>query len=465
MRGSWVWIPAAIVGLGIGLLVGRVTAPAPVGSPASADPARGPVSTGRTPPPPLVGVAHPKRVTIPVTLSLTANIASLKSAVIYSKTAGYLQAVTVRPGDPVRAGQVVAVVDHAQLDAQFAQAQSTALAAQNAIQTAKVAVATAHAQVLSAIAGRQNAEAQLANAKAGVVKARAQLRDAQSTQARIATLVRQGASAQQSLDDATAQVDTAKASLDAAEAQVNVAEAQIAQANAQIAAARQQEVSAKTQVQTQQSQAASQQAALQNAQLAVANATITAPFDGIVVSRSLDPGAYVTPGTSTPIVTMADLDQIDVVVNVTEVQIASIRPDARVTVTVDAYPGRTFQGKVNRIAGGADQATRTIQVEIDIANPGHLLRPGMYATAQLSVGSDQDVLVVPLGALVNVGDQHFVWVVKDDKVSRRPVTVGRATGEVVVVAKGLTEDDQIVARGADLVREGQRVRAAPVPGL
>jgi HlyD family secretion protein len=465
MRGPWVWIPAAIVALGIGLLVGRVTAPAPVGRPASADPAPGPGSKGRTAPPPLVGVAHPKRVTIPVTLTLTANIASLKSAVIYSKTAGYLEAVTVRPGDPVRAGQVVAVVDHAQLDAQLSQAQATALAAQNGIQTAKVGVATAHAQVLNAIAGRQNADAQLANAKAGVVKARAQLQDAQATQARIAALVRQGASAQQGLDDATMQVETAKATLDAAEAQVKVAEAQIAQANAQVAAARQQEASAGTQVQTQQAQAASQQAALQNSQMAVANATITAPFDGVVVSRSLDPGAYVTPGTSTPIVTVADLDQTAVDVNVTEVQIAAIRRGAPVKITVDAYPDRTFQGRVSRIAGGADQATRTIQVEIDIANPGHLLRPGMYATAELSAGEDKDVLVVPLGAMVNVGDQHFVWVVKDNKVSRRAVNVGRATGEVVAVTKGLSEDDQIVARGADLVREGQRVRAVPVGGL
>ncbi len=451
--------------LGLGLLIGRITAPAPVGKPAGADPHATPAPKGKTPPPPLVGVAHPKRVTIPVTLSLTANIGSLKSAVIYSKTAGYLETVTVRPGDPVRAGQVVAVVDHAQLDAQVAQAQATALAAQNGIQTAKVAVATAHAQYLNAVAGRQNADAQMANAKAGVVKAAAQLKDAQVTEARMATLVKQGAAAQQSLDDMTAQVQSAQATLDASKAQVNVAEAQVAQADAQVAAAKQQEASAVTQVQTQQAQAASQQAALQNARLAVANATITAPFDGIVVSRSLDTGAYVTPGTSTPILLLADLDQTDVVVNVTEVQIAAIRRGARVQVKVDAYPGRAFEGTVSRIAGGADQATRTIQVEIDIANPGHLLRPGMYATAQLSAGEDKDVLVVPLGALVTVGTQHFVWVVKDDKVSRREVTVGRATGEVVEVTAGLTEGDQIVARGADLVREGQRVRAIPVGGL
>jgi len=465
MPKSWIWIPAVVVALGLGLLIGRFTAPAPVVKPASADPPSTGTSKGRTVPSPLVGVAHPKRVTIPVTLSLTANIASLRSAVLYSKTAGYLEAVTVRPGDPVRAGQVVAIVDHAQLDAQVAQAEATALAAQNGIQTAKVGVATAHAQVLSAIAARQNAEAQLANAKAGVVKAAAQLKDAAATHERMATLVKQGAAAQQSLDDMTAQVQSALATLDASEAQVKVAEAQIAQADAQVAVARQQEAAAQTQVQTQQSQAASQRAALQNAQLSVSNATITAPFSGIVVSRSLDPGAYVTPGTSTPIVTMADLDQTEVTVNVTEVQIAAIQRGAPVSITVDAYPGRTFEGKVTRIAGGADQATRTVQVEIDIANPGHLLRPGMYATAQLSAGTDKDVLVVPLGALVSVGDQHFVWVVKDGKVNRHPVTVGRATGEVVEVTAGLTEDDQIIVRGTDLVREGQPVRPVPVGGL
>jgi len=422
-RGSWIWIPLVVAAaLGLGLAVGRGTAPVPAGKPAGADPPPAASSKGRTPPPPLVGVAHPKRVTIPVTLSLTANISSLRTAVLYSKTAGYLETVTVRPGDPVRTGQLLAVVDHAQLDAQAAQADATALAAQSGVQTAVVAVAAAHAQLV-------NAEAQVQNAKAGVVKARAQLQNAQATQARIADLVRQGAAAQQTLDDAVAQVQADKAGLDAAQAQV-------AQADAQVAAA--------MQVQTQQAQAASQAAALHNARLAVANATITAPFDGIVVSRSLDPGAYVAPGTSTPILTIADLDQINVTVNVTEVQIAAIQRGAPAQVTVDAYPDRTFRGTVSRIAGGADPITRTVQVEIDIANPGHLLRPGMYATAQLSAGADKDVLVVPLGALVTVGDQHFVWVVKDSAVTQQPVTVGRA---------------------ADLVREGQRVRAVPVGGL
>ncbi|HKV45594.1 MAG TPA: efflux RND transporter periplasmic adaptor subunit [bacterium] len=465
MRRSWFWIPIVAAALGLGLLIGRGIAPVPPGRSASADPAPAASVKGRTPPPPLVGVVHPKRMTIPVTLQLTANIASLKTAVLYTKTPGYLLSVAVRPGDTVRAGQVVAVVDHAQLDAQVAQAQATALAAQNGVQTARVAVATAHAQLLNARAGQQNAQAQLANAKAGVVKAHATLVDAQSTQRRTADLVKQGAAAQQSLDDANAQVETAQASLEAAQAQVKVAEAQIAQADAQTAAASQQEASAATQVQTQQAQAASQAAALENARLGAVEATITAPFGGVVVSRSLDPGAYVTPGTSTPILTIADLDQIDVVVNVTEVQIAVVHQGASVQVITDAYPSQTFRGVVSRIAGGADQATRTVQVEIDIANPGHLLRPGMYATAQLSAGADKNILVVPLGALVTVGDQHFVWVVKDSAVTKRQVVVSRASGDVVEVTAGLDDSDQVIARGADLVREGQRVRAVPVGGL
>jgi cobalt-zinc-cadmium efflux system membrane fusion protein len=461
-RTPWAWILLTVLALGCGVAIGRMMT---LGRAASDPPPPVPTAAGvkrHSAPPPLVGVARPKRTTIPVSLSLTANIASLRSAVIYSKVAGYLQTVTVRPGAAVKAGQVVATVDHAQLDAQVAQAQAAVLGAQSGVQTARVAVSTAQAQYLNAVAGRENAQAQLANAEAGVTKARATLVDADATQSRIAALVQQGASSQQSLDDAVAQVKTAQATLDAARAQVNVAQAQVRQAVAQAAAAHEQVAAANTQVHTSEVQVTNQQAVLQNARLSVADATITAPFDGVVVSRSLDPGAYVTPGTSTPILSIADLDQIDVTVNITEVQIASIRLGAPVQIHVDAYPGRIFRGSVSRIAGGADAATRTVQVEIDIANPGHLLRPGMYATATLSAGADENVLVVPLSALVTVGDRHFVWLVTDNVTHKRAVTVGRATGDVVEIAGGIGEGDQIVTRGTDLVREGQPVRSVSV---
>jgi RND family efflux transporter MFP subunit len=397
-------------------------------------------------PAPLVAVGHAQSVALPQTLQLTASITSLRSSVIFPKTSGYLLAVTVRPGDDVRPGQVLALIDHAQLDAQVAQAQATLAAAQNAVSTAQAQFAAARAQ-------RVNAEAGLASARAGVVKAQAQLADMQATYTRTAELAKEGAVAQQNLDDAEAQVVSAQADL-------NAAQAQVGQAQAQVAAARQQEAAAASQVKTAQAQAATQAAALDNTRVQLQYATIVAPYAGVVVSRQLDPGAYVTPGTSTSILTIADLDHLDVVVNAGESALPMLHKGDPVRISVDAYPGRVFHGVVTRIAGGVDPTTRTVQVEIDIPNPGHLLRPGMYATTQLSAGT-RHALVVPLSALQSLNGQYYVWVVDRGKVTQQPVTVGQATGDVIEIAGGVTSGDTIVVRGADLVRQGQPVRTAP----
>jgi RND family efflux transporter MFP subunit len=451
-RQAWVWIVGvACIVVAASLMVGRGQAVRTSGQGKT---------TGRARPIPVVAAGHPRQAHLPRTLQLTASIGSLTQAVVYSKTAGYLQTVTVRAGDSVQAGQVLATVDHAQLDAQLAQAQAAYAASQTAVQTAQAGVAAAHAQTLNMVAGRQNADAQLASAQAGLIRARAQLADAQATYTRTQSLAQQGAVSQQSLDDAKSQVLSAQAGVDVALAQVRAAQAQIAQADAQIAAARQQEVAALSKVKEQQGMVANQAAVVENARLGLQYATITAPFSGVVISRQLDPGGYVTPGTSTPIMVIADVDHLDVLVNVSEPDLPAVHPGDMAQISVDSYPGRTFDGVVRRLAGGVDPATRTLQVEIDVTNPGRALRPGMYATVHLAAGN-QSALVVPLSALVTVGGQHYVWVVTDGKVSQQPVTVGLATGEVVEITSGVTERDTIVTRGTDLVTEGQTVRTAP----
>jgi len=455
----WGWVALVCAALVAGLLVGRATPPAGSGSSQAAP--RGTVNGGRNRVAPAVGVGHPAYQNLPITLSLTASIASLREAVVLPKTSGYLQTVTVRAGDTVTAGQVVAVVDHDQLLAQVNQAQATLGAAQAAVQTSQAQLASAQAQETNAVAALRSAQANLVNAKAGLAKAQAALVDAKATYNRTAALVQQGAEAQQNLDDAKSALDSDQAAVDQAAAQVRASEAAVVQAQAQIAAQQQQVAAAQSQVHTNQAQAASQAAALQNAQLGLQYATIVAPFGGVVVSRSLDPGAYVTPGTSTPIVTIADLDNLDVVVNVSETQLAMVHRGDRVQVTVDAYPGRTFTGVLSRIAGGVDPQTRTVQVEIDLANPGHLLRPGMYATATIAAGS-QRALVVPLSAVETVGTQSYVWVVVNGKTTARQVSVGRETGTLVEITKGLSPSDLVVFRGSDLVREGQPVKSSPV---
>src|SRR5439155_1732738 len=186
----------------------------------------------------------------------------------------------------------------------------------------------------------------------------------------------------------------AQATLDAAGAQVGVAEAEVEQASA----------------------------SLQSARLAQDSATIRAPWSGIVVSRSLDPGAYVTTSGGTPILSIADLDNVAVLVNVTEADMGVLRRGAKAEIGVDAFPNRMFHGTVARIAGGVDPDSRTVQVEVELNNSDHALRPGMYARVGLA-GATRRAFVVPLSALVIVGGQQFVWVVADGKVTVPAITV------------------------------------------
>ena len=133
-----------------------------------------------------------------------------------------------------------------------------------------------------------------------------------------------------------------------------------------------------------------------------------------------------------------------------------------VRILVDAYPGRTFSGRVSRMSGGVDPQTRTVQVEIDIPNVGHPLRPGMYATALINAGS-QRTLVVPLTAIVTIGSENYVWAVVDGKTTQRQVTIGRETGSYVERhGRASAESDTVVFRGSDLVREGQAVQSQQV---
>jgi RND family efflux transporter MFP subunit len=398
------WVVATIVLVlavgAIALTRSRGTATMP--GPQRQDGAAGP--QGNPPAALTVAVGRLRPSEIPTTFSLTASVISLREAAVFSRVAGYLEMVAVRPGDMVQAGEVVAVVEHSQLDA----------------------------QVLNAVAARRRADADLLNARAAVDRAQAQLAVAQANFTRASTLFEQGLVSQQAVDSSRGDLQTSQANLDAAQAQIRAAQAEIEGADA----------------------------SLQSARLAQASATITAPWSGIVLKRALDPGGYVTPSGGTPILSIADLDNVAVVVNVTEADMSAVPRGAAVAIGVDAFPNRTFRGTVTRIAGGVDPDTRTVQVEIDLDNPDHALRPGMYARARLT-GASRRAFVAPLSALTTIGTQQFVWVVANGKVSRRAVTIGATVAASVEITSGVGPDEIIVYRGTELVREGAAVRTVP----
>jgi len=437
-RISWGWLVVAAA-LVVGLIGGRVMTP--MGASRVVGPA--PRARGRQQVAD-VGVGHPTYENLPVTLQLTASIASLREAVLLPETSGYLEQVAVRPGAVVTAGQVLAVIDHSQLEAQVAQSQAQLGAAETGVQSDQASLVAARAQCLNAVAAVRSAAAQLNNAKAGLVKAQATLADGQVTYNREVTLVQQGADAPQTLDDDRAAIESDQSDVDAAQAQIRVAQAQGGQAQAQTEAAQQQIAAAVSQGKAQQEQATGQAAALRNAEIQLGYATVTAPFAGVVVSRNLDPGASITPGTSTSIVTVADLDALYVDVAVTDTVMAMLHRGDRVRILVDAYPGRTFgddhadrgRGRSANPDGGRGDRRPEPGAPVDArhvhdggAHGGHAAYPGGVAQRARHGGER----ALPLGGHPRDGDGGA----GDHR---------QATGDVVAITGEIRAPDTVVSR-------------------
>ncbi|MDY7011477.1 MAG: efflux RND transporter periplasmic adaptor subunit, partial [Planctomycetota bacterium] len=125
------------------------------------------------------------------------------------------------------------------------------------------------------------------------------------------------------------------------------------------------------------------------------------------------------------------------------------------TVAVDALPDETFLGVVHLVGQAADPATRTIEVEIRIPNPGHKLKGGMFARVNLVLDRKADVPVIPDTAILRDEQGPYVYVINDSKAHRRPVNLGLAEGVLHEVTEGLEPGDRVVVRGQRQLREGE----------
>lgn len=185
---------------------------------------------------------------------------------------------------------------------------------------------------------------------------------------------------------------------------------------------------------------------------------VTAPFAGMITERDIHPGALVGPGANAP--EMFQLEQnfrLRLVVAVPEVDISGIEQGARVTFTVPAYPGEHFTGPVAHIAHSMDAKTRSMAVELDVANAGIRLTPGMYPTVEWAVRRPKPTLFVPVTSVVTTTERTFVIRVRNGAAEWVNVSRGRTDGEQVEVYGPLEAGDVIVRRATDELREGARV--------
>lgn len=189
---------------------------------------------------------------------------------------------------------------------------------------------------------------------------------------------------------------------------------------------------------------------------------LSAPFGGVVTSRSAQIGALVVSGNAAaqPLFTVSDIHRMRIYVRVPQGYSASVKPGMGATLTLPEYPGRSFAATLTRSAGAVDAQSGAVLVELQADNPDGALKPGAFAQVKFDVGAGQgNGVTLPGSAILYGNDGPTVAIVgRDGRVTIKPVTIGRDEGSTVQLSGGVSPNDRIVDTPPDAIRTGDRVK-------
>ena len=214
-----------------------------------------------------------------------------------------------------------------------------------------------------------------------------------------------------------------------------------------------------------QSKVSQSESEVQSIKAAIERKTIVAPFDGRAGIRTVNVGSFVNAGA--PLVPLYSLSPIYFNFSVPQQLAPHLTTAARVTVSVDAFPGRVFTGEVTAINPNIDEALRTVAVQATVPNSREEVRPGMFGSVHLEIGEEEALLVIPSVSVTYAPYGNSVYVIERSKdadgkeqttVRQQIVQLGRARGDFVSVIKGLNEGDEIVSTGAFKLSPGAQVQ-------
>jgi RND family efflux transporter MFP subunit len=275
-------------------------------------------------------------------------------------------------------------------------------------------------------------------------------------------------------------IDTPDIDQQLAQEQANL---QIAQANERLAAttaARWNQLRAQDAVSQQDDDDKNGQLVADRAQVAAATASvqrlqametfkrITAPFDGVVTSRSTDIGALITVGSpnQTPLFTVDDEHTLRVYVSVPQAYAGRITPRMSAAFTVPDYPGQMFHAQLVTTADAITRATGTLLIQFQIENDDLRLHPGDYAQVHIDLPASDQAIIVPSSALMfRDSGMEIATVGPDDRAHFQSVTIARDFGATVELASGLTTSDRVINNPPDVLEPGDHVKiSGPAPG-
>ena len=318
-----------------------------------------------------VVTAHPVRRTIVPQMHFSGSLDPEWQAQVAAKVDGRLEKVYVHEGDRVEKGQVLAILE------------------------------------------QMDTDANLLSAKGSFLDAQTSLRKAETDLARYEKLYATGAVSQQVVDDYRFARDNAAAKLEAA------------------------------------------RGSLQGMESKAAGTVVTAPADGIVSKRFYQEGYYAKAGT--PLFAIADISMLKTTIHIPEGQVTGVKVGNEADIALPAYPGKKLVGKITRIAPVADLPAHTFAAEVSVDNSEGLLA-GVYANVSLIGEPREQVLTIPMHAIVMRDDQQTVFVADaQGVVQRRVLALGYSDDKVAEVLSGLDEKDTIVVEGHNKLREGSRI--------
>ncbi len=182
----------------------------------------------------------------------------------------------------------------------------------------------------------------------------------------------------------------------------------------------------------------------------IPNLHVHSPIDGVVVSHNVSVGDTVQVGQ--PLFVVADLSSVWADLSLNETQLSQVTPGASVVLVTQAYPKRRFAGKLLSLGAAVDETTRTVAARAMVQNPEGLLKPGMFAQAEIAVGSREEVLAVPATAVLQLEGKPTVFKVEDGKFHPEVIEVGPRHGDFVEVKAGLAVGDEIAVEGAFMLK-------------
>lgn len=366
-----------------------------------------------------VEVVRARRGPIVETLVASGRVRPASRVALAFETLGTVVSVSVSEGDHVRPGELLVQLDDA--------------SAHSAVEQARAQLAQADANVarLRGLGARM--------AATEVTSAEIALEAARAREQREQVLERGGATTASDVEDAT----RARQSAEAVLARVLEQSRGLGRAGDDVRVALAAREGA--------------QAALRAAQTTLDRMALRAPFEGVVLTRRVEPGQVVEPGAT--LLELASSGPTELQMNADESHLARLSRGQRAVVSAESYPERRFEAEIAQIAPAVDPLRGTVEVRLRIPSPPDFLRPDMTVSIEVETGRAGDALVLPTSAVRELaGDRPYVWIARAGEATKRPVRLGLHGDERVAIVSGLGASTDVIVGDDASLAEGTPIR-------